>query len=263
MTENIHVTRFSLYESPDGRSLQFVDAFPENTSRGSTCSCTETVHERPALEPYHVYQGFSIDTNDTVFHKDNWLTFWTPGDSQHQKKGHAYFCSAGRGKLNIEITMEGYGYANCFFAYLNLGNQVDLSTMIDGHTSSRVDLSKINSNTLWLQDSFWGLEEIRILEDSKEIALWTEVMTAYIRIHENMNPILVDMDSSVQQLHDRLTSNDQIRADVALLREILKPFVEAVKTTELFRLVNDMHGALKSQNAARRRARDLELLEPR
>ena len=258
MTENIYVERHSFYRSKTGHALRFTDVSPESARKQyMECGCTKTAHERPEGNPDSFSAGYHLDTEDTECNLGGgWLTFWTPPEKE-RKKGHAYFMFGGsQSSLRIEITMEGYRYADCFFAKLFLGNQIDTSTLINGHMPSHIDLSKVRPETLWMQGDCWGDEEIRVMEDSKEIALWTDAMTLFTRIHKAMEPFRTDTTTSVDLLRERLESDYSLRADVARLRELLAPVVENPKGTEMFRLSDNIETVLETRAAVKREARN-------
>jgi hypothetical protein len=257
----------------DDRTLRFVEHAPADVHETDhdVCGCTRNVIERPSGKPHEVRPVIVLHARRDPFTIEfdltsQWLTFKfdeplpAVQDAAHpanrkmrshfhgikKPDPHAYFMF-GENKLNIEIALDGYGLTDCFFAHVFIGNKVDTSTMMNGHSPSRiVDLSKIGADDVWVHDCICGPEAMRILPSicTNLYRTMNEDMNAMrTRIRPYALDLMGEVSVSVTETRKRLM-NDVTMYLAQKNLEALSEFLLNLPTQELYKAVLSLNREL-------------------
>lgn len=238
----IAVERFSFFDVQGGHHLRYVEHSPPEFHRDhAECGCTKNVSSRPSGRPSNVHQEFYVD-DPAYCHQlsRRWLTFGATNGA------HAYFMFGGarsisESSVKIEITMPGHGLTDCFFGSLYLGNRIDVSRFVNGHSPSEiVKLDEIAPDQLWVHDCNWGREAIRHLPDDQEAVAWRNVFALVRKIDEQVMPLIADLESSVDALRARLEANDKLVMAAYRLKDRLSTIIVNFRESELFHICNEV-----------------------
>lgn len=259
----VKVERNLFFKVQGGGSLRFVEHAPASAfaeDEHHDCGCTTTVRARPAGTPSQVQQEFYIEDENASLRliglDGPWLTFGKFGSDDE----HAYFMfNKNERSVRVEITLPDYGLTDCFFAHLYLGNAIDISRFMNGHSPSRiVDLSKIDAQQLWAHGCSFGSEAMRFFSDAAEIEKWREVLHCATEIGQRVGAYNLDRSSTVEALRARLEADNEILDHAAKLKALLTPIVD-IKSTEMFRLCSEIdreiHPSLPEEERASWRAK--------
>lgn len=178
------------------------------------------------------------------------VTFGQLGDPG----GHAYFWYRlpKETSIQVEITLQGYGNVDHFFANVLKGNAVDGSRLYMGHSPSKIfDPSKVDPNALYVYGSGWGPEALRYFEDPKEIALWNETFRLVSFVQSRVAVYAEDYTTPVDVIRSRLEEDQSLLDACVATRELLAPIAAKLKETELFRVGDEV-----DQECRRRKADD-------
>jgi hypothetical protein len=218
--------------------LRWIETSPPHEHDLHECNCTKNAKERPSGEPKTIQQTVTLSTVEcSLYLGMNWLTFGKLGGEDH-----TYFRFHSRERsVRIEMTLPGppQGLVNAFFANLYHGNAIDTSCFINGHSPTSLDLSDLGEK-YWLHACWWGQEGVRLLSDKSEMELWNKAFTLYERIRQISEPLLFDHVSSVDDVRDHLETKADLLLDFETLRDVLLPLVTDMRSSELFRLGNEL-----------------------
>lgn len=237
----VEIERLSFFAVTGGGMLRFAEHSPLGSGKEHhECGCTQNTDARPTGKPSRVTQTFRVGDSRAHFRLSadaSWLTFGEFGMDDH-----TYFIfSNGERSVKIETSLPGYGPTDYFFAHLYYGNQIDVSKFINGHSPSNVvDLAKIDGEQLWLHGCSWGDEAVRTLENRREIETWSETFRLVDTIANRARGLLSDVTSPVENLRARLAADDEISGAVDRVVNLIAPFVENPRNTELFRLGDEI-----------------------
>lgn len=256
----VRVERHSFHKAPLGGHHRFSEYSPEAPPRRPfECNCTKTVTSRPSAPAHQVQQIISLEGEHQKYQVDirfdsrregPWITFRWPGpkdgwvDRAEPDRTHAYFIMDVNGKknsLSVEIVLPGYGRTDCFFGHLYFGNQVDVSTLMNGHAPSNIiDLSKIRPNQVWAHECRSGKEAMTFLREGGETEGWrTLKLTATDQLHA-MRPYQEDLHSSVDEIREGVQANEKILTAADIMKVWLAHIVTNLKDTELFRSADEV-----------------------
>lgn len=229
----------------------------------SICGCTDMVTERPEGKPEEVKQRVlfkgthrglegtvSITSQETL-----WSTFrWDrrPEDeplrvdkSDGGRRDHAYFMFS-PGRVNLEITMPGYGLVDHFFGHIFLGNKADFSTLYNGHSPSKVvNAEKVSAGTLWGHDCSWGREAMQVFPDSREAQDWR---SWFRTVEEVLAQTQHGLTEDVHGIRAALEASG-VEKLVAGLQEQLATLLGDFRQTETYRLCDEVSMRVKPQRS--------------
>ena len=265
---SVIVTRISFYNATVAgqQHLNYREHSPEKQCKDhSICNCTKVVCTQPEDKPSRITQTISIEEKISVFDSEFdisrlWFTFlWgevytdkgllDPDDDFNPKKqrNHAYFIF-GQNKVKMEIHIANYGNVNYCFINLYRGNKVDISCFMNGWMPSRiVDLNKIKGTDFWLHDCNFGKEAIRFLysentktEYSEEADRWNDIFNLVESIKQKSEIYNLDYTSNVYNLREKVESDVDLLKKLDSLRELLSYIVINIRSTELFKLSDEI-----------------------
>ena len=227
------VSRYEYYR-PSGGNLTYEESYPPcEEKEGPLCGCTHKVIARPEGVPTGTAQYVRVNCAvgemrlDVELSQMDFIFHW--GNTQD----HAFFFFR-KDSVRIEITLPGHGYVDCFFGKLYMGNDVDISRLMNGHSPSKIiKLNEIGPNQLWMHDCSWGREAMEILLNTPETQRWRDVFYTIRELRINSTHYM-DQSVPVKDHHDRLLQDSSIMADVRNVTLFLKDFIEQIKGTEIF-----------------------------
>lgn len=268
----INVKRYSFFKGPRGENIRFTEHSPHVQEHDhAVCDCTKNVSERPKGEPKQVTQEIIFihepigELRPTFTLCDQWLTFFWGAEPERTESGHimastpyshANFRFRHRREHSVEITIvpsdvgtiERIGDA--FFANLFVGNRIDISTLMNGHSPSRiVDLSKIKETDVWVHKCFFGDEAMRVFADCEESRTWQCVMAEVELIERCVDVYRKDFSDPIVELRQRIEKDTRLLELTGSVIKTLAPIVDQAKSvpipawldhTELFRLGNEV-----------------------
>ena len=268
----INVKRYSYFKGPRGENIRFTEHSPHVQAHDhAVCDCTKNVAERPKGTPKQVVQEIIFihepigELRPTFTLCDQWLTFFWGAEPERTESGmimastpysHANFRFRHHGERSVEIaivpsdvgTIERI--SDAFFANLFVGNRIDISTLMNGHSPSRiVDLSAIKDTDVWVHKCFFGDEAMRVFADGEETRTWQRVMADMELIESRVDLYRKDSSDPIAELHQRIEKDALLLDTTSSVIETLAPIVEQAKAhpipaaldhTELFRLGNEV-----------------------
>jgi hypothetical protein len=250
----IKVVRHSFFDVEGGGNLRFTERSPAEDIHMGECNCTKNVHVRPSGTPASVQQEFITVDGDMSFRLSRlWMTFGEFGGDNH-----AYFhFHKDEPSVEIEaVPVPGYGLTECFFGHVYLGNQIDISKLMNGGWPSRiVDLSKIGPLDLWLHDCSMGREAMRFMSESDEACMWREALGLAAEIKSFAdNKYIGDHDSSVEALRATIEADCALIGRVTALQRLLAPIAKDLKNTETFSIGDAIRAAIEPEMSDEERA---------
>jgi len=232
MTQRIlKVERHSFFKGPL-QTLRWTESSPEEVSdhedRGG-CGCTQDVAKRPDGEPNQISQNITLEDQDTEYHlASNWFVFGSMG-----RTPHGYFHFIDEKSVRIEI-IPNEEVDQFFITTLYCGNEINTSRMFNGSSPSKLDLSKIDPDQIWLHDCGANGEAIRFLEDSGEIIAWKVALSHAYEIRKQIEPFAKDYTTPVEVLRERLEANRPMIDACVAFRELLALTYFNYTTTDLY-----------------------------
>lgn len=249
---SISVMRDSFFGTSKG-TLRYAEHSPAMPcEEKQICNCTRSVAERPLGEPDQVQQTIKFEEGlgDYAFelslgHLGPWFTFrWRGPEKGWNYKAepewaHAYFMS-GPGRLNIEITVPGYGLTDHFFGHVFFGNRVDVSALMNGHSPSRiVDLSKVPDDQVWAHMCNWGVEAVSPFVEGEETRRWREVKKEIDEIASAAEGYNRDLPFTVDGIRLRVMDDEPLLRRVVLARDWFVSSLRRLKDTEMWRACDE------------------------
>jgi hypothetical protein len=287
-TPLVRVDRFSFYRSTSGPMLRFVEHAPPVSEHDHTlCNCTRNVADRPPGSPDQITQEVLIDGDvdgmrSTFRLLEGSLRFeWGPKPATdpgitkllRDAGAHATFRFGrhsngfgGRGEHSVQFgcTLPGYGPTwsdggplGCFSTTLYMGNRIDTSRFLNGHSPSRSSEPKsLRPTDLWLHGYVWEtdflLERVRTMPDSEEANAWRTVFLHMEEIQLRNRGYLFP-EPSVEDLRTQASSDHELLSRVCVVRETAARFVQTIRATSLFRIETEIRDEM-TRLAANRRA---------
>ncbi len=290
-TPQVRVDRFSFYRPASGQTLRFVEHAPPAPEHDhEVCNCTRNVADRPPGSPHHVTQEVLIhgefDGMRSTFRLlEGSLRFeWGPkpatdpgiatllrGDGAHAylRFGRHSNGFGGRGEHSVEFgcTLPGHGPPSPvtngplghFSTTLYMGNRIDTSRFLNGHSPSRSsEVKSLGPTDLWLHGYVWEsdflLERIRTMPESEETTAWREVFHRMEEIQLRNGRYLFP-EPSVDELHAQASSDQELLSRVCFVRERVAMFIRALRATDLFRIDTEISDEMKRVAAEQRALR--------
>jgi len=262
----LQVTRYSFFKTIEG-TLRFTEHVPPKAECDHPiCNCTKNVSTRPIGTPSEVTQSIrltplQLGRLSTEFGLENgWLTFrWemTPEDiakciyDADRRDPHAYFMfNPNQRSVRLEIMVPGYGLTDYFFADLYLGNEIDVSRFINGHSPSKiVNLAGCSHTDLWLHKCNWGVERVRVLSNGEADA-WRDTFS----LMEKLNHLMKKYKGAaihwpIEDVWADVNSNLEIFETAHRVADFCEQIVLELPTTQLFHLQREIDQELKDAHA--------------
>lgn len=230
------------------------------------CNCTKEVCERPEGEPRSISQHFLLSGENGIPWEFSLgtgnLTFkWGEKDAEGNRpyEPHSYFMfgsdywnSKPRHGASLKVgVVESHtsedAQEKVFMGTLYLGNEVDTSTLMNGHAPSRIiDLSTVGPNQIWTHECMWGEEAFYLFEDSPEMDLWKDLIDSSRVIHENIELYMQDHTSSVEDLHCRLQGHPVLKV-ADFTRRLLEPYAKGLESTEFYKVSREIQADCRAR----------------
>lgn len=218
----ITLSRYSFLQNPGQQTIRFSEYSPGHEEEDhAICNCTRSVTERPEGDPTQVSQDITftreIDGRQAEYRLVGQGLYI---DATKHEPGARRLVSFGDDRssfhfnqpnhLDVYIALPGYLYGT-FSAHLFLGNQIDISKLMNGHSPSRVvKLDQIGAEDLWLHKCFWGHEGIDFFDQrSDEAASWRDLIRTAQEIHRRSETLRTDLKTDVHALRAAVES-DQV-----------------------------------------------------
>lgn len=260
----VRAERYSFYRTPKG-TLRYAEHSPEMFHPDKQlCNCTKNVCERPPGDPNSVQQfiyfeqalgryAFKLSLDYKGF---PWFTYRWDGPTTGWKfkhslmeresgKSQAYFMldvNGHKGNINVQVDLPGYGRTDCFFGHIYFGNQADISTIMNGHSPSRiVDLKKVPDDQIWAHSCNFGHEAVSPFRKSTETEQWWEVKRAVDAISHSAAAYNQDLASSVDGIRLQVLDDDPMLNRVAMVSDWFVKVLDNLKTTEMFRACDEVY----------------------
>jgi hypothetical protein len=241
----------SYWYQPEGLgNLRYTERAPEKPDAHAhqVCNCTRAVTEKPEGAPQSITQEVLWTREEkSLFEVQlgaSWFTFrWNRKDNGSSGKWafdpHVYFMfhKDAQKSFRIEVTAaDDPQVKRAFFGSVFLGNKIDVSTLMNGHSSSRiVDLSKIGEDDLWVHNCHWGSEAMLTLLDggSEEISTWKHIIRSTISLQQQVGKYVQDTETLVEDLRQHLVS-ELVAERIEELRRLLEPLAIGIRETQLY-----------------------------
>lgn len=230
---NVSVERYLFFPRSDGGHLRWAETHPHRDhAEGMVCSCTSNAETRPKGAPSESQQTVTI-LGDNVCLDLREDSFWIVFGKRH--KDHRYFIfNLNQPSVTVEA-LEGHGVTEYFNAHLFFGLDIDTSTLMNGHSPTRLNLSSVTGQ-YWLHECSWGKEGLRVLTSEPEIALWNRAFELRDKIYSEAKPYLLDKTGEVANIHQWVSTDKKLLEAVNELFALLQPMALNLPDTELFKL---------------------------
>ena len=240
--------RHNFFRQKNGGTLRFSEHSPHKTEcEHQVCNCTKAVTKRPEGKPFQVSQGIKVSGGNGRFEMTAGsgasvnFTFLLPTSMKSEldspdQRPHAYFHF---GKtfdlLRIEITKPHYGLVDCFFGHLYFGNQVDISTLMNGHSPSRVvNLSRIEKDDVWCHSCCSGRESWMLLPARPETEYWRKCFSLAKKISSRVRIIERSRNPDLDRICISLGGDDDLVDEISSCDLFFESILENLEKTVLF-----------------------------
>lgn len=234
---SVVIERHLFFRSPSGGNLRWTEFSPKEAHvHHLECCCTKNAKDLPPGVPKSVQQTVTVSDGDAWLSLGSgWLTFGKLG-----AKDHAYFrFNPLERSVDIEITLPGHGSVDCFFAHLYYGSSVDTSTLMNGHSPTRLDLLDV-AERHWLHACLWGKEGKRLLSSPSEVAILDLAYGLHERIQLASADYVADLSSPVDDLRSLVEIDSILLEHFMVLRDLLAPIAADIRSTEIFKLTVEL-----------------------
>jgi hypothetical protein len=214
----ISVERHSNFEDKSG-NLQYSEYWPEHEHLDiHICNCTKEVSIRPEGDPDHISQDivFSGKSSEFRLASMNFIYRWKDTEGKKPHAPHTYFTFGDEGRsVRIEVIRADYesdigNPKKAFFGNLYLGRQIDTSSMMNGHSESRVvNLSKIGLKEVWMHTCCFGNEAMEFIPEQYAV-YWRYIFERTQEIYQGSSVYLSDFFTPVRDLHEKIQSNTRL-----------------------------------------------------
>ncbi len=247
------VEQHSFFDSPTGvqRFSEYWPPRPHLTQDHQICNYTRQVCERPEGIPNEVDQKIILSGEEGLPWDFNlvsgWLTFrWGMPNEKGQRPHdpHAYFMfgpSGGNNGLRVEVVTphihEDF-LEHTFLGDLYLGNKIDTSRLINGHSPSKiVNLSSINPDDLWTHVCWFGKESFSFICGS-EAEMWKGLIEKSRNVRAGAKLYLYGHRYSVEEIYRKIEGRPFLQlADE--IRRALQPLALNISTTKFFKICKE------------------------
>lgn len=236
----VEVVRTKFFRGERGETLAWRESSPpEPPHEHQQCNCTKVIAEHPKWEPFEIQtavkmkqQGRTRDFSVTLGEKP-WFTFqWG--------KSRAYFVSD-KALIRGTIPLPGYGNSDCFFGNLFFGKNVDISTLMNGHSPSRIiDLSKLSPEDVWVHQCNFGKEALALITDLEERKKWWEARALLDRIEE-ISVRYEKCGEPVNRLRERVAADERLIGMVAQVRDWFAHVLDHLQSTDYYRAADEAY----------------------
>lgn len=283
----VRVDRFTFYRSTSGPTLRFVEHAPPAPEHDhEICDCTRNVSARPPGNADQVTQEVLVDGNvdgmrSTFRLLEGSLRFeWGPkpatdhriakllrdgGAHANLRFGRHSNGYGGRGEHSVEFgcTLPGHGPSlpgdgplGYFGTTLYMGNRIDTSRFLNGHSPSRTsDVKALGPKDLWLHGYVWDadflLERVRTMPDSEEANAWRDVFLHMQEI-QLRNARYLFPEPSVEELRTHASNDHDLLSRVCFVRETAARFIRSLRSTDLFRIDTEISDEMTRVATTRR-----------
>lgn len=260
----IRVVRHSFFPLPGGERsghLRWIESSPRE-DRGHdevTCSSMRDVAERPAGDPFDVRQEVRLSWPDCSIAVEGgisepWVTFRRAGDVDEwrrrrahgtrddEDRDHAHFIFDARQRsAKVEVASEGIPLTGVLLTNLLVGNQIDVSRLLDGvRPSEVVKLADISADQVWLHAAPW-LDAMRTICSPDEAAALRRVIDLAADVRKSALPRANTLDVGIEEVRTQIGLDLSLLRAAAGLRRALAPFAFEVQHTEMFRRACEMY----------------------
>lgn len=267
----VKVTRYSFWNAGAAGTIRFTEHSPphEHEPAAAACDCTSDTEVRPQGEPAQVSQQVVVtrtfgDVRMEFNLADLWCKFfWDrhPGDRVVSRPewvdecNHAYFIfSPAKRALRVEAQIPGYGFTDHMLCSVYFGNEVDIGSLMNGHSPSRiVRLDELAPGDVWAHDCGFGVEAMERLDMGNwETATWRLSMQAAGVIERRMAESYGPEQGTPDELRRRVEGDRTLLLTAGDLGMWLADTLRKIKTTEIFRACDVAYrGAHASSLAAK------------
>lgn len=252
---NIEVTKVNFYENKGGSNLKFIDSTNHKECESHfECCCTKIAKEKPTsrllsssisidaymdkLDKYKV--EIDLTRGSFVFRWDDKHAYFNmlyDGDSYSNRKQKG---------INIEIYRKDWNCVDYFFAKMFLGNNIDISDFMNGHTPSHlVKLHEIKDDDIWLYDGRWTNEHMRFFDKSTtEWDNWRRSIETSANIKDSMSRFRPESEYTVQEIKHLVNSHKHLKEAVDFCVDWFTLVIEILTTTQLYKLQKEIKEAI-------------------
>ena len=274
-TAQVHVERRHFFRRPREQTQRFVEhAPPLEESDHLICGCTKNVAVRPEGEPDQKGQEITLvyapigELRPEFCLCHNVLQFcWGPPPTRTESGhimgnyDHAHFswtrlshhgtANPGQRSVNVGVTLPGHGPFDHFSGHLYMGNRIDVSELMNGWCPSRiVKLDDLREDDLWVHGCSSGNEAMRFFSASDEAQVWKKVLLDTERLQACVGRYRSDLTEPVEALRTRVEQDEELIALATTVVETMAPIVTGLRTTELFRLTQEVERTIRAMTMA-------------
>lgn len=183
-----HIERHEFFQTPGAPTLRYSSHWPSSEigPAGFLCGCTRSTDVRPAGDPAEVqnltevrgvfdgmlvvyssfFSGFSIYPGGVKSNREELLYAWVSGQ-------RVQFQYSPKDREDLKRWHEELLLAPI---YVGQPQPEQFDTMMNGHSPSRLDLSGIQRDTVWMHACCWGHEAFEVLPEP-EAQFWRDYVS--------------------------------------------------------------------------------------
>ena len=245
------VNRYSFFRQQSGHTLRFRERSPECAEpEHGVCDCTSAVDYRPPGKPDSEQQSIAVMCDERPYRWEMKLgatecSFrWREPYESRGRLAPAFdgTFTFGPDSLEVSLDLPGYGLTDHFFGHVFRGNKVDISTLMNGHSPSRIiRLEDIGEKELWVHDCMWGHEAFLSFGSDDEADLWRKAFDRADLIRSWASTSCEDLTTDVSILHETIASDSLHLDEVCRLNDFLVVIIQDLKNSTLFLLCNEVY----------------------
>lgn len=247
----VEVTKTHIFKG-EGKALRFIESTKESPQNRFTCSCcSEKVSERPTsrllstsvvIEAFDKVGIYDVEVQldkraySYVIRWDDFHAYFTFPVSK--KPYNDYHCRFG-------IYCKDYGYVDYFMGNVFKGRHVDVTTLMNGHSPSRIiNLNEIQEDDIWVHDCSWGKEAIKFFDNGEEKQKWTSLFKFHEYRYE-LHRFRPEAEFTIHEIQELVTDCKDTLARISENVEYFISIIENLKSTELFKLQSEIHSEIR------------------
>lgn len=244
---NVEVERFEFFKDKNKNNLRFASYSPmKKCVEHQVCNCTKQVSKRPKSIPEQVetYCVIGKNVGDRKievnfsgrfggFHRKE-ITYYVRWDDPEILKAHACFIWK-KDSIYFEISKKDFGISDdIFIGFMFFGNTVDISTLLNGHSPSKViNLSNIKPKDIWFHCCSWGSEAMFFMPAGKERENWWKFYNDTQTIFDRSEPYLTP-EFSVDEVRNHFKKDTFIQDIVQKNYDFIESILNNLSNTKLY-----------------------------
>jgi hypothetical protein len=244
---NVEVKRYEFFRDKNKNNVRFASCSPyKKCAELQVCNCTKQVSKRPKSMPEQVstYCVMSKNFEDRKMEINfsgsfggfcrKEIIYYVQWNDPEILKAHASFIW-GKDSIYFEISKKDFGIsADIFIGFMFFGNTVDISTLLNGHSPSKIiNLSNIKPKDIWFHCCSWGSEAISFIPAGKEKENWWKFYNNSQNIF-NRSELYLTPEFSVDEVRSNFEKDTFIQNIIQKNYDFIESILNNLSNTKLY-----------------------------